>query len=514
MVVKVRSPAATSHRNGGMKGPNKTQRYRASKQRGNFDAAGGALQLSRRTLIAIAVSALFIGISTGGLAIYLINNNSNNNSGSARSGGSNMRRKAKAIKSNNNNNNVNKVNKNKNDGKGEPVRDVDGDIVDDDVLIQDIKAGHIVDVKHVELEETDIAPGENRWDKSETIPPWLKDYFKWHSEIVPTLTAENWNDYSYIVMTCLGGQTCGNVAHRLRPIMGILRVAADFKRIFMIHWDMPNKLDDFLKVPQHGGIDWNVPEFFMWKVRASKFVNVIPTVLKQAPNEERHRVVNVMYNDETFAEFHYNDNLKDGEVEAKAALKDVWNVLFKPSAMLAERTKETLELMGLRPGEYAAAHIDFENIPRDDSERQQLRLKVENAMNCMSHLRPGGPFMVAAQTYAVAREAIEYGQQHGVNVQAKQIAHDSSNVPKDLYQAFVEILLMAKARCVAYNRGGYGQLGFILGYDYDCKINYGEHKGECEWKDPPKPALVVDVERPDGEGNDDDHHQKADLASE
>ena len=512
MVVKVRSPTVASKNsvtNSSRGGPNKTQRYRASKQKGRDTGGGGggALQLSKRTIIAIAVSALFIGISTGGLAIYILNRNESTTR-SAGSGSSNVRRNAKKIKSNNNNNN------NNNNGKQEPVRDRDGDIVDDDVLIQDIKAGHIVDAKHVELEETDITPGENRWDKSKTIPPWLKDYFKWHSEIVPTLTADNWNEYSYIVMTCLGGQTCGNVAHRLRPIMGMLRVAADHQRIFMMHWDMPNRLDDFLKPPRAGGIDWNVPEFFMWKVRASTIVNVIPTVLLQAPNPENHRVVNVMYNDDTFAEFHYNDNRKEGEVEAKQAFKDVFNVLFKPSAMLAERTKETLELMGLLPGEYAAAHIDYENLPRDDSERQQLRLKVENAMNCMSHLRPGGPFLVAAQTYAVAREAIEYGQQHGVNIQAKQIAHDTSQVPKDLYQAFVEILLMAKARCVAYNRGGYGQLGFILGYDYDCKINYGEHKGECEWKDPPKPALVVDVVRPDGEGNDDDHHQKEDLASE
>ena len=80
-----------------------------------------------------------------------------------------------------------------------------------------------------------------------------------------------------------------------------------------------------------------------------------------------------------------------------------------------------------------------------------------------------------------------YGKHHGVHVHAKQIAHDTSTVPSDLYTSFVEIMLMANTKCVAYNRGGYGQLGYILGWDFDCKIQYSPPK-ECEWTAGPEKA--------------------------
>lgn len=364
------------------------------------------------------------------------------------------------------------------------VKDADGDIVMDDMLAKDIAAGHDVDGGHKEEEETDVAVGENRWHDSKNIPTWLKEYFDWHKKTVADLKKENWREQRYIVMTCLGGEICGNVAHRLRPMMAMLRVAADSKRVFYIHWDLPDRLEKFLHPPQHGGIDWVVPEFVMWKVRKSPHVNDMRAIDQQAFQDDR-RVVNVMYNDDTFAEPYYNERRKDGEKAASEAFHDVWNVLFKPSFMLTERIGESLRLMGLKPGEYATAHIDYEQVPKDDHEQEELRLKVENAMNCMSTLRPGGPFLVAAQTYAIAREAIVYGKQHGVKVHAKQIAHDTSTVPTDLFTSFVEIMLMADSRCVAYNRGGYGQLGYILGYDYNCRIQYGKPGTECAWKDPP-----------------------------
>ncbi|CAB9520605.1 expressed unknown protein [Seminavis robusta] len=381
------------------------------------------------------------------------------------------------------------TNKNKNvehDKNGKLiVRDAEGDIVQDDMLAKDIAAGRDVEgPKEVEQEETDVAVGDNRWKDSKNIPNWLKEYFEWHVEVTSQLVKPNWREQKYLVMTCLGGEICGNVAHRLRPMMAMLRIAADSKRIFYIHWDLPDRLEKFLHPPQHGGIDWVVPDFVMWKVRKSPHQNDIEIIVQQAYQDDR-RVVNVMYNDDTFAEPYYNDRRKDEEKAASEAFKDVWNVLFKPSFMLTERMTESLRLMGLEPGEYATAHIDYEMVPKDDAEQEDLRLKVENAMNCMSHLRPGGPFLVAAQTYAIAREAIVYGKQHNVKVHAKQIAHDTSTVPTDLFTSFVEIMLMANSRCVAYNRGGYGQLGYMLGYNYNCRIKYTEGEGaECKWTDP------------------------------
>jgi hypothetical protein len=373
------------------------------------------------------------------------------------------------------------------------VRDSDGDIITDDVLAKDIANGAVIDAPQLEDAELEVAEGENRWQNSETIPQWLKEYFDWHKQVTSTLSKPNWREHNYLVMTCLAGEVCGNVAHRLRPIMGMLRVAADTKRILFIHWDLPDRLEKFLHPPNRGGIDWIAPDFVMWKARRSPHVNSIPAILLQAQQEDR-RVVNVMFNDNTFAEPYYDEHREDGEKAASEALKDTWDVLFKPSFILTERMTESLKIMGLEAGEYAAAHIDFELVPQTSDEQEELRLKVEHAMNCMSQLRPGGPFLVAAQTYDIAREAIVYGKQHNVKVHAKQISHDTSKVPSDLFTSFVEIELMAHARCIAFNRAGYGQLGYILGYDYTCRINYGETK-DCKWTDPPpvpkEPEKVV-----------------------
>jgi hypothetical protein len=362
------------------------------------------------------------------------------------------------------------------------VRDRDGDIVEDDMLAKDIMAGNEVEVPVIVDNELDLVRGENRWQHSQTIPDWLKEYFEWHQQVAPTIDRSTWQQYNYLVMTCLGGEVCGNVAHRLRPIMAFLRVAAESKRIFYIHWDLPDRLEKYLQPPDHGGINWTVPEAVMWRVRKSLWQNEIPIILQQAFKEDR-RMVNVMFNDDTFAEPYYDAHRKAGEKTAAEALKDTWDVLFRPTSMTMTRANEKMHIIGYEPGEYASAHIDYEIVPETHAEHEELRLKVEHAMNCLSQLRPGGPFLVAAQTYDIAREALVYAKHHNVKVHAKQIDHDSSKVPLDLFNSFVEIMYMSNSRCVAYNRAGYGQLGYLLGYDYNCRIKYTTT--DCKWTDPP-----------------------------
>ena len=325
--------------------------------------------------------------------------------------------------------------------------------------------------------------GQNRWDNSKNIPDWLKEYFEWHNQQRALITEENWRDFRYIILTCLHDLPCGNVAHRLRPIPGHLRAAKDSNRILLIHWDAPQRLEHYMEPLHHGGIDWIVPDYMMRAVRKVGHQTQMDVIQEQASHVDRV-IVNSMFNDDSFAEFTWNDKRKEGEVTADKAFHDVWNILFKPTFMMQERISESLRLIGLHEGEYAAAHIDYEMEPQDDVEERELKEKVQNAMNCLSQLRPGGPYFVAAQTYDIARMAQAYGKAKNVEVHAKQIMHDAGTVPKDLYISFVEIYFMANARCVAYNRGGYGQLGYMLGFDYDCRVRYSNpREKKCEWKD-------------------------------
>ena len=331
---------------------------------------------------------------------------------------------------------------------------------------------------------------KNRWDHSKTIPQWLKEYFVWHNEQRAKIDETNWRDYRYIVLTCLHDQECGNVLHRLRPILGHLRAAHDSKRVLLIHWDEPNRLEYYVEPPHHGGIDWIVPFYMMRGVRKVGTQVEMKIIEEQASHADRV-IVNSKFFDDSFAEDIWNSRLKENEVKADRAFHDVWKVLFKPTFMLQERITESLNLLGLSEGEYAAAHIDYDIEPYDDNEAADLKARVENAMNCLSQIAPGGPWFIAAQTYDIARVARAYAKQKRIEqVHAKQISHESNKNPTDLFTSFVEIYFMANANCVAYNRGGYGQMGYILGFDYNCRVKYSKNK-KCEWRDPDPKRLRV-----------------------
>jgi hypothetical protein len=54
-------------------------------------------------------------------------------------------------------------------------------------------------------------------------------------------------------------------ADRLKPVPYAIRVAYQSKRILLIRWERPAKLEEFI-VPPKGGFDWRVPDFLAEKV--------------------------------------------------------------------------------------------------------------------------------------------------------------------------------------------------------------------------------------------------------
>ena len=63
------------------------------------------------------------------------------------------------------------------------------------------------------------------------------------------------------VMQCLRDhdeEKCGGTADRLKPFLYQLREAYERKRLLLIYWTKPARLEEFL-VPPKGGIDWRVP---------------------------------------------------------------------------------------------------------------------------------------------------------------------------------------------------------------------------------------------------------------
>lgn len=78
----------------------------------------------------------------------------------------------------------------------------------------------------------------------------MKEYFDWHSEKRQHLSLENWNETRYIVTICMNSdEKCGGTADRLRPLPALVRVAANTKRLLLIHWARPAPLTEFLFPP-------------------------------------------------------------------------------------------------------------------------------------------------------------------------------------------------------------------------------------------------------------------------
>jgi hypothetical protein len=120
--------------------------------------------------------------------------------------------------------------------------------------------------------------GANLWDTSGKIPYWMKHYFNWHKQARKQLTESNWKSQRFLIMQCLAGaqypQPCGGSADRLKTLPWALRTAYRSRRILLIYWTKPAKLEEFL-VPPKGGIDWRVPAFMAEKVTILVFLPFI-----------------------------------------------------------------------------------------------------------------------------------------------------------------------------------------------------------------------------------------------
>lgn len=120
------------------------------------------------------------------------------------------------------------------------------------------------------------------WELSDYVPSWMKEYFDWHRQERQKLTKDNWKAYYYygddkkvgdspvklMVMQCIKYQDakCGGTADRLKSFVYLVREAYEMKRLLLIYWTMPARIEEFL-VPPVGGIDWRVPQWLRPMVR-------------------------------------------------------------------------------------------------------------------------------------------------------------------------------------------------------------------------------------------------------
>jgi hypothetical protein len=327
----------------------------------------------------------------------------------------------------------------------------------------------------------------NLWEDSIRLPRWMKDYFAWHREQRKLVNKDNWKSFRYLVVICLEENSkCGGTADRLRPIPFLIRAAAETKRILFITWEKPAPLEAFL-VPPIGGIDWRTPDWLSDQVHANRnqVVATIKNVVRFTHGGDVIVRARVQAHDHG-NDYYNKQGQKDGEpVDAfRQHYHDAWYVLFTPVPAIVKQIEDYFEETELVPGGYAFAHVRA-HYAIDDVGRDPETVKnwSRNALNCVSSLRPGGPFFFSSDSAYAKDVAIEYGKERNTTVVARadtapplhlDLAKDwKKRNPAEFYDIFVDLYLMSFGHCMSYNMGGYGKWGLLLsGHDFTCNIRH------------------------------------------
>jgi hypothetical protein len=333
---------------------------------------------------------------------------------------------------------------------------------------------------------------EPKWKSSSVLPPWMKDYFEWHQEQRKLITEENWDTFKYFVQRCLViDKQCGGTSDRLQSIPAKLRLAAKYKRILLIIWERPVKLEEFL-VPPTTGLDWTAPDW----LRA----NLQPYFKQLAVlSDAREWVIQKVFNSsevmvDTMSAFGsdsgaswYNKQITDKEeADFDSVHHELWDVLFQPSPPVQALIDRQMEELKLEPMQYHALHIRAQYL----SNEAGTPGLVENATNCAisSFGSPTLPLYVATDSKEATRKAIAYASNYTRQAVARfsdtaplhmdrgadfmRYAKDLRDQPELYYDIFVDVYILSQARCITYGRGGYGRWASLLSSNSSCSMRY------------------------------------------
>jgi hypothetical protein len=323
------------------------------------------------------------------------------------------------------------------------------------------------------------------WEESTLLPLWMKEYFEWHRdqrhkmELATTETEKS--QFRFLVVTCLeSAPKCGGTADRLRPIPFYVRVASETNRILLVRWERPAPLESFL-LPPTDGVDWRVPHWLVDVVRHNAEPSVVTTVkgmLGIAGGDDT--IVRARLQAHDHGSDYYNEKavaMGEPKDAFRQHYRDCWYTLFTPVAAISSRIESELRRTKLIPGQYAFAHlrayygVEGSSVAGSGDRSHALIEKwTRNAINCVSRLRPGGPYFFSSDSAYARHVAVEYGMQRNVSIAVRTemstrnddeeaihldlVADWKSREPSEYYDIFVDLYLMSMGRCMSYNVGG------------------------------------------------------------
>jgi hypothetical protein len=328
----------------------------------------------------------------------------------------------------------------------------------------------------------------------------------------------NFAKYKFMILRCTRNDLkCGGLGDRLRGLPFFIAAAARTLRIFMIRWDRPTRLEEFL-VPNE--VNWSVPEWMLqqlWQGNVSSVMSMSGMELMRSYENESAAIVEgkiqdffggsalyhkiVVSMDNTTASS--TDENLDGSVgwrEYQWIFHDLFRVLFKPSLPVAQLISERLRSANLTPGNYVSSHhrafYGIEYARHKSGPDEALRRSGINAVNCASQLSPGVPVYFASDSLVSIQAVRDYAFQRNLPIIAPihdETVRDALHLDKDpywrsrnasdFYATFVDLLIMSNGQCQSHGIGGFGSFGALLSRNATCTVRHGitGQTDDCEW---------------------------------
>jgi hypothetical protein len=226
--------------------------------------------------------------------------------------------------------------------------------------------------KNTTCNHDDNDSDDDYFHRSNRLPQWFYEYAIWHSRTVQNLTLDSYDQYQYVVLRCVRGDSkCYGTADRLKMIPVMLKLAQESQRILFIYWSRPFPIEEFL-LPNTYYMNWTVPSFLIeplqmeavrpiWKLGDHGKFGMLDTA------SQGQQVIRIM--SMTYASGYYDDRLIQNEMNSTSTshnndtqtddvvelpmweiYSDFWKAMFLPSPGVLDKIRATLQSLDLLAG--------------------------------------------------------------------------------------------------------------------------------------------------------------------
>lgn len=322
---------------------------------------------------------------------------------------------------------------------------------------------------------------EKLWNMSDYLPAWMKNYFEWHSEMRQQLSLELWKSdkVKILVLQPMIETSIDDWLECLTAIPYLLRVAFETKRLFLMDWNDPMALNDFL-VPPMGGIDWRTPKWLRSSCPKGTFVQSTESWRHDAISHDTQPLLCIQPSSEMVTAF-LNSSLTGIEIPFQETFHDIWRILFMPSEPVRKNIEKALRSNGMTPSGYISIYTHGKAIKNSN-----LLETARDIMGCASQLRPGGPFFLLSENVNLEQAATALGVSESVEIYTSTMKNRSSKESKweerrsyDYLRGFVHLYLMSIGQCIFSTESGQlSLLASMIGYNSSC---FSVSTQKCQW---------------------------------